>query len=176
MSAGYCTIYLKSSDDKLNNNLHLLPCSVDYDGSAKTHSYFVPVRKEDDTYEANFRGRRLCGRKVELSEMYAGHVLGSVMASQNVEQNNAFEEKFSELQCAEDLELHTIEGFEDLIIWDHDRLPLASDDDFISSLAWLDLSTSIHADCSTVIPENNDSTAVSADDHTSSSNGDVKGE
>ncbi|KAJ2807331.1 hypothetical protein H4R20_001324 [Coemansia guatemalensis] len=153
-SGGYRAVFLKSNDDKAARSLHLLPCSVDYDGSAKTNSYFVPVRKADDTYEANFRGRRLCGRRVVLPETFSGHVLGSVAASQSVERNNAFEEQFSELQCAEDLELHTIEGFGEIVVWDHDRVPLASDDEFIGSLAWLDVATSIHADCSTDVPGN----------------------
>ena len=49
---------------------HLLPCDIQYDGSAPVSRYFKP-----NGDEAAFRGRHLCGMKLPLPAGYSGAVL-----------------------------------------------------------------------------------------------------
>ena len=38
---------------------HMLPCNIDYEGTAKTHMYFKPILVEDGILASTFRGRGL---------------------------------------------------------------------------------------------------------------------
>ncbi|KAJ1893874.1 hypothetical protein LPJ66_005509 [Kickxella alabastrina] len=127
--------------------LNLLPCAIKYDGAAKSDTYFLPAKQSDDTYEASFRGRQLFGCKIALPSSYVGHVLIDTTVQSNTH-DSAFESEFSEESAVEYRELLSVSSFDALTIWEHDRVPPADDDEFISSLEWIDVAASIHADCS----------------------------
>ncbi|KAJ2375801.1 hypothetical protein IW150_002344 [Coemansia sp. RSA 2607] len=131
--------------------LHLLPCSIKYDGPAKTDTYFLPVplveTGKSDTYEAAFRGRQLFGLKVTLPPSYVGQVVIETTA-QDSTHDSAFESEIAEEPAAVQRELLAVSNFEKLTVWEHDRVPAADDDEFITSLEWIDVAASIHADCS----------------------------
>ncbi|KAJ1892024.1 hypothetical protein LPJ81_005630 [Coemansia sp. IMI 209127] len=131
--------------------LHQLPCFVDYDGPSKTSVYFLPEKQADLTYEASFRGRQLCGCKITLPDSYVGHVLVESTASDHDGlQDMAFEsDDVASPTNDEQRELRSVGRFEDLTVWEHDRVPLQDDDEFICSLQWIDVASSIHADCTT---------------------------
>ncbi|KAJ2121468.1 hypothetical protein GGF48_004108, partial [Coemansia sp. RSA 921] len=114
--------------------LHLLPCSVDHNGPAKTTTYFLP-KQTGTTFEAAFRGRQIHGRSVDLPHGYAGHVVESTTGS-----FGAFENDTSAR-----VELLSVEQFTSITVWEHDQLP-RPDDEAISALAWTKVAQSIHCD------------------------------
>ncbi|KAJ2740936.1 hypothetical protein H4S06_005992 [Coemansia sp. BCRC 34490] len=130
--------------------LHQLPCSVDYDGPAKTSTYFLPEKQPDLTYSASFRGRQLCGRKVTLPDSYIGHVVVESTACNHGLPDVAFESDLppSSPTANAQRELRSVAQFEDLTVWDHDQMPLLEDDEFLCALQWIEVAGCIHADCS----------------------------
>ncbi|KAJ2538493.1 hypothetical protein EV175_006468 [Coemansia sp. RSA 1933] len=129
---------------------HQLPCFVDYDGPAKASVYFLPEKQADLTYEASFRGRQLCGRKITLPNSYVGHVLVEATTSSHDLPDMAFEsDDIASLTNDEQRELRSVGVFDELTVWEHDRLPLQDDDEFLCSLQWIDVANCIHAGCTT---------------------------
>ena len=62
------------------SSVHLLPCSIAYDGNAPVSDFFR-VKKSDDAKAADraaFRGRALQGREVVLPPQVQGLVLGKM--------------------------------------------------------------------------------------------------
>ncbi|KAJ1664906.1 hypothetical protein EV178_003690 [Coemansia sp. RSA 1646] len=150
-----------------SERLHQLPCFVDYDGPAKTSVYFLPEKQADLTYEASFRGRQLCGRKVTLPNSYIGHVLvESTALPHHGSQDMAFESDVAAATPTNDeqRELRSVGQFEELTVWEHDRVPLQDDDEFICSLQWVALANSIHADCTSTQVTSCSSEAIVAAD------------
>ncbi|KAJ1859706.1 hypothetical protein H4R99_005988 [Coemansia sp. RSA 1722] len=132
--------------------LHLLPCAIKYDGPAKTETYFIPTEQTNGTYEASFRGRQLFGRKIAIPIMYSGHVVIETAVSTNTH-DSAFETEITDE--SEQRELLTVENFNGFVVWEHDRVPAVDDDEFITSLEWIDVAASIHADCSSATDSKN---------------------
>ncbi|KAJ2716480.1 Ribonuclease H2 subunit C [Coemansia spiralis] len=142
---GYDNVDLRcSAMDTAPGTLHLLPCAIDYSGPAKTAAYFLPEKQADGTLEAAFRGRQLRGLTVTLPHKYTAHV----MMEAAVEANEAFEAAPTDGFGEEQVGLTSAEEFAELTVWEHDRLPLPADDEFIAALSWIDVAASIHADCS----------------------------
>ncbi|KAJ2658472.1 hypothetical protein IW148_004677 [Coemansia sp. RSA 1199] len=121
---------------RANADLHLLPCSVDHNGPAKTTTYFLPTKQSATTFEAAFRGRQIHGRTVDVPPGYTGHVVESTSGSTH----DAFENNTSVR-----LELLSVEQFTSITVWEHDQLP-RPDDEAISALAWTKVAQSIHCD------------------------------
>ncbi|KAJ1823009.1 hypothetical protein LPJ75_000115 [Coemansia sp. RSA 2598] len=145
-----------SAEGSSNANclLHLLPCSIKYDGPAKTETYFLPSEQPDGTYEASFRGRQLFGRKIALPDLYSGHVVIETTVPVDTH-DSAFESEIADEPETEQRELLTVENFDELMVWEHDRVPAVDDDEFIASLEWIDVAASIHADCSSATDNKN---------------------
>lgn len=61
---------LDTEEKKKAYSLHLLPCSIDYDGSAPIKSYFLA--DPEDAQVAHFRGRRLVKRDIMLPSSLVG--------------------------------------------------------------------------------------------------------
>jgi ribonuclease H2 subunit C len=59
------------------SHAHMLPCEVQYTGSAPVSQYFKPQPVEGKPQQrvAAFRGRKMCGVALELPEGYTGAVL-----------------------------------------------------------------------------------------------------
>ncbi|KAJ2769820.1 hypothetical protein IWQ57_002941 [Coemansia nantahalensis] len=143
----YDSVDLRCSAEGVGRGaLHLLPCAVDYSGPAKTAAYFLPEKKADGTLAAAFRGRQLRGLTVALPHSYTGHVMAEAAADQDgaFERDPLGDSRGSEPQLC----LASEEEFAELTVWEHDRLPLPADDEFIAALSWIDVAAHIHADCS----------------------------
>ncbi|KAJ2877888.1 hypothetical protein FB639_003584 [Coemansia asiatica] len=137
----------ENGSDNSCGSLHLLPCAIKYNGPAKTETYFLPIEQPDGTYEASFRGRQLFGRKINIPDLYSGHVVMETAIPTNTH-DSAFESEITDEPETEQRELLTVENFDELMVWEHDRVPAVDDDEFIASLEWIDIAASIHADCS----------------------------
>ncbi|KAI9504308.1 hypothetical protein GGI25_004395 [Coemansia spiralis] len=137
-------VNLETDQENKPEHLHLLPCAISYDGPAKAATYFIPEKKPDSTYEASFRGRQLCGRKITLPRSYIGHVVIESMPHGLSEL--AFENDVSDT-ASDQRELRSVAQIAGLTVWEHDTAPLENDDEFICALEWIDTAASIHADC-----------------------------
>ncbi|KAJ2744992.1 hypothetical protein GGI20_002529 [Coemansia sp. BCRC 34301] len=126
--------------------LHLLPCAVKYSGQANTDTYFLPLEQPNSTYEAALRGRQLYGRKIRLPEGYTGHIVTDSIVTNEVG-NSAFESEACDVPASELRILLSAGQFGLLTVWEHDRVPAEDDDEFITSLEWISVAASIHADC-----------------------------
>ncbi|KAJ2390613.1 hypothetical protein H4S02_001762 [Coemansia sp. RSA 2611] len=146
-------VNLKGNDEAQTVDcLHLLPCAVKYSGPASTSTYFLPQQQPNLTYEATFRGRQLLGRKVHLPENYTGHIVVDSVATGEAG-DSAFESEALDVPAAEQRVISSAGSFDSLTVWEHDRLPIEDDDEFISTLEWISVAASIHADCSDNIDE-----------------------
>ncbi|KAJ2336668.1 ssDNA endonuclease and repair protein rad10 [Coemansia sp. RSA 2673] len=91
-------------------------------------------------------GRQLHGRKVRLPENYTGHIVVDSVAS-NEASDSAFESETPDIPAAEQRVILSAGQFDSLTVWEHDRVPAEDDDEFITSLEWVTVAASIHADC-----------------------------
>ncbi|KAJ2849930.1 hypothetical protein IWW36_002279 [Coemansia brasiliensis] len=133
----YELLNLKCTQDTLTEKLHLLPCSVSHDGTART-DYFILSTEPDQTLVTSFRGRQLQGCQISLPADYTGHVVVESMAADDT----AFEDSNSKMR----LELQSTEQFDKFTVWEHDRLPQPADDEMISALKWIEVAACIHED------------------------------
>lgn len=103
---------------------HLMPLTVDYEGSASVANYFeTTVIKEEgrDTLEASFRGRPLKGLEVQLPAGYFGAIIKR--------ENNTVISKVGE--------------FNQIFYWKYDAEPFEGDP-LPSSLNWFKVSSALH--------------------------------
>ncbi|KAJ1872672.1 hypothetical protein LPJ55_002897 [Coemansia sp. RSA 990] len=124
---------LKRTQDLPTEKLHLLPCAISHDGTAKT-DYFVIAENQLVT---SFRGRQLQGCQTSLPAGYMGHIVVESAAADDA----AFEDSDSKMR----LELQSTECFDKLTVWEHDRLPQPADE-MISALQWIEVAACIHED------------------------------
>ena len=54
---------------------HLLPCDIQWSGGAPVSTYFKPKDAGNGKLDAAFRGRRLCGTRLEPPLGYTGALL-----------------------------------------------------------------------------------------------------
>ncbi|OWM74417.1 uncharacterized protein C12B10.15c [Punica granatum] len=123
----------------LTGGVHLLPCTVKYDGPCSVSDYFKPklAGMEVDgltVEEAHFRGRKLQGASISFPHGYSGLVISKrtsdkTSASGSSEENrNLWEIKAK---------------FERMTYWNHDSVP-SKDDPISRSLHWLPLAEVLH--------------------------------
>eukprot|EP00884_Botryococcus_braunii_P009451 jgi/Botrbrau1/18507/Bobra.0072s0085.1 len=117
--------------------LHLLPCSIQYEGEAKVSGYFQPVstgRSVDGLaiLNARFRGRILQGAAISLPENFVGYITKPSSISEPISHQQEVEETFR-----------------DFAYWNHERPP-AKGDPLRKCFEWLELATEVH---SAVTPE-----------------------
>ena len=64
--------------ERTESTVHMLPCSLNFDGSAPVSDYFKikPVEGSKNLKESHFRGRALVGVQVPLPEGVKGIVVG----------------------------------------------------------------------------------------------------
>ena len=60
-----------SDDGKINSVVHLLPCDIEFNGSAPVNSYFQTNSKDGEAV-AHFRGRLLVEKRIALPEGVTG--------------------------------------------------------------------------------------------------------
>ncbi|XP_075692998.1 ribonuclease H2 subunit C [Rhinoderma darwinii] len=110
--------------------LHLLPCQIQSQGTAKVGEYFSPaVREEPGGKEVSFRGRMLRGQEVSLPAGFMGIVL-----------------KENPKPCSEEEDrcLNVRSTFQSFTQWNLEIAPSA-DDVLVMSLAWPKIASAIHA-------------------------------
>ena len=139
--AGVASSAKSSGCDNNDNNktaaasIHLLPCSIEFDGAARVSDYFKPRRVANGnggtSLEATLRGRLLRGKACPLPEGVEGFVLqqdnvrlGSVGKQQNYATSKG--------------------SFKELTYWNHDVVP-SSMDYVPQALRWFDISRIAHA-------------------------------
>lgn len=104
--------------------VHLLPCSLDFEGTAKVSHYFestIDKKPKKDTLTASFRGKPLEGHVVSIPKSHIGLVL----------------------KKGEEGKLITRSTFSEVTSWKWDQNP-KSCDNFASSLDWIDIASAIH--------------------------------
>ncbi|KAK9723388.1 hypothetical protein K7432_001995 [Basidiobolus ranarum] len=110
-----------------SNNIHLLPCKIEYDGAAKVDAFFLTQPESESVSTSSFRGRALKSKTVSLPEGYKGYVFRE---SKNYEEDNR-------VWCATG-------KFDEFQVWNHDAEPTTSNDNFVKALDWLRVSELIH--------------------------------
>ncbi|XP_043477755.1 ribonuclease H2 subunit C [Leptopilina heterotoma] len=116
--------------------LHLMPCKIHGDESAKVSSYFEPyIRQEnDECLQATFRGYLLQGKKVTVPKGYSGITFFEYKKpdTENTERNIYSNGKFSEFTY-----------------WNYDKIP-SKNDALVAALDWIDIAEALH------VPEKSD--------------------
>ena len=104
-----------------DSTVHLLPCAIEYDGTAPVKSFFRVSTEADGTHRSHFRGRELRGKLVDLPDTVEGLCVGDSGGMR-----------------------WRVEGhFSAMHVWEHDTLPdLAPVKD---CLAWFDLADAVHS-------------------------------
>ena len=117
---------------------NILPCSIKHNGAVETHArYWSPAGADDGSATAYFRGRKLRGRHVKVSEGYQGVVLERteklVPQKRPTEEHLRLEEEVDgdvEMEMEKQVEVKMMErkaGFEEILVWGHEMAP--EDDD-----------------------------------------------
>ena len=103
-------------DEKEGSKVHLLPCTINYNGPAPIDCYFIPEESlETKEITSNFRGRKLVGKEVKLPEERHGYIL----------------ESFNKNKI-------TINStFQSITVWEHDIQP--DTQLLLQSLNWFDI-------------------------------------
>lgn len=114
---------------------NLIPCHIQYNGSANTKDFFTTSRTTETTDEgkvneiAYFRGLRLVGEKFDLNKKgYTGYLINKSESIERVQSNNTdvYDEEVSYVQ--QDEELVTVNTynptamFNDFIVYGHDMI------------------------------------------------------
>ncbi|KAJ9162185.1 hypothetical protein NKR19_g1555 [Coniochaeta hoffmannii] len=127
---------------------HLLPCRVHYDGPVEpAQSYWSPIRKEDGTRIAYFRGRKLHGRAIKLPEGYQGVVVEKQSpqpVAAEPEQGVVDLEQESAEERVPLGNLKTRAEFEEFVVWGHEAMADATSDPYMRIEEWTQLAEQIH--------------------------------
>ena len=102
--------------------IHLLPCSIDYDGSAPVNSFFHVAQEADGTLTSHLRGRELKGKVYTLEKSTATDPL---TAKNGTEVDVPHRESVVGLCIGQSADSKwTVEGhFAAIRVWEHDTLP-----------------------------------------------------
>ncbi|EXC24752.1 hypothetical protein L484_018466 [Morus notabilis] len=123
----------------LSGKIHLLPCSIKFDGPCSVSHYFRPKPTEMEVEglrvdEAHFRGRKLQGTTISLPEAYSGLVLGKKGLGKRKASNMSEGNK----NCWE-----MNAKFRNITYWKHDSLP-SQHDPFLRSFHWFAVAKAMH--------------------------------
>lgn len=121
---------IKFSEKTLNNNsvdCHLIACKVKANCEANVDNYFKPTISESDKEKSvllsSFRGRPLCGTKLDLPQNCTAFVV-------NKSKNNK--------------DLFAKQSFKQITHWNLDKIPSDSDS-LPQTLQWIQISDAIHS-------------------------------
>ncbi|EDV23685.1 Ribonuclease H2 subunit C [Trichoplax sp. H2] len=122
-------IVIQDFSERKCAKLHLLPCTIDYNGQANIDSYFEPtIKKNGEDLSATYRGRPLCGAKMEVPDNYIGCVLKET------------QKPFGE---DEDRRLKISSHFKELTYWNLDNRTSVNDK-LQKAILWTKIATAIH--------------------------------
>lgn len=116
----------------MSGKVHLLPCSVKFDGACSVSQYFRPKPTELEVEglrvdEAHFRGRKLQGTSIALPQGFSGFVL---------QKKGLGKRKASDMFEGSENCWETNAKFRNITYWKHDSLP-SQHDTFLRSFHWL---------------------------------------
>lgn len=123
--------------------VHMLPCEVQFTGSAPVGAYFKPKQK-GAAVEACFRGRQLRGRRVKPPSGFVGAILQDTAAGNC---HDGEQRKW----------LHK-SSFDDFTYWQHDDAPTGSEPPF-KAMRFAGLASVLHAAPEDPLPEESEATA-----------------
>ncbi|XP_015605875.1 ribonuclease H2 subunit C [Cephus cinctus] len=111
--------------------LHLMPCKIDGDETAKVSKYFTPYISEvnDDYKQATFRGYPLQGRKIKVPKGYTGYT---------------FYEYEKPVANNTDRNLYSTGKFSEFTYWNYDKIP-SRNDALSGALDWIDIAEALHS-------------------------------
>lgn len=142
-----------------SNDVHLLPCSISFNGPAPVSDYFKPKIADSiiegvEVKEAAFRGRKLLGRTTKLPPGYCGFLLEKGAPTE------AGRRERKRLDDADTVDLWNAKAmFKDITYWRHDDNPhsIESGHKFFD---WLHLAAMMHTPVSAeeVLTEQNRTT------------------
>ncbi|KAM1234972.1 hypothetical protein ACFX2I_004499 [Malus domestica] len=123
----------------LSGQVHLLPCSIKFNGPSSVSQYFKPkstgIESEGlRTQEAYFRGRKLQGASIPIPDGYSGFVLGK----KSLGKRKASDNSDGSSNCWE-----MNAKYKSITYWNHDCLP-SQDDAFLRCFHWLSVAKSMH--------------------------------
>lgn len=112
------------------NQMHLLPCRVEYNGTAEVAKYFHSSVRDDENEQltASFRGRPLNGQALRLPAGYTGFVLK--------ESRRPFVEE-------EDRNVNITHKFKELTYWNLDKTTSVNDN-LQRALGWAAIAKAVH--------------------------------
>lgn len=116
-----------------DTKIHLLPFSIDREGTINTKEYFS-VEKDNDQYETTMLGRKLVGTPVTLVENTVGHVWEKKPTDHY---NDEEEEDETSTWSKTNI---TIEEF---MLWKKDRAPNAQDPRINTLNNWMDITQTV---------------------------------
>ncbi|XP_050105733.1 uncharacterized protein LOC126585371 isoform X1 [Malus sylvestris] len=124
----------------LSGQVHLLPCSIKFNGPSSVSQYFKPKSTAEGieseglrTQEAYFRGRKLQGASIPIPDGYSGFVLGK----KSLGKRKASDNSDGSSNCWE-----MNAKYKSITYWNHDSLP-SQDDAFLRCFHWLSVAKSI---------------------------------
>ena len=106
--------------------VHYNPFSIEYDGHADVSSYFI-VSEEENVLKSSFRGRRLVGKKIPLTNGVQGHIVCNGKSSNN------------------GAGIESLDTFNEVIIWEHDVPP--ADRMITDALEWIECAAAVSSFC-----------------------------
>ncbi|XP_011136058.1 ribonuclease H2 subunit C isoform X1 [Harpegnathos saltator] len=113
-----------------DSEVHLMPCKIHGDESAKVSSFFKPyMRKVDEEYyECSFRGYPLQGKKITVPAGYKGMIF--------------MENKKTDTE-GKNRNLYRTGTFSQFTYWNYDRIP-SKNDALSAALDWIDIADALH--------------------------------
>lgn len=114
---------------KTASDIHLLPCTINYDGPAPINSFFQVTKAEkNEQLVSHFRGRELKGKEFKLKDGVIG--LNTIQVSEAAASN-------------QETVWETAGVFDNIKVWDHDVEPNLV---FMEEcMDWFEVSQSIHS-------------------------------
>lgn len=134
---------IHTSEDVPKVHANIIPCHVQYNGTANTKDYFTPSKKQETLHNgqqsqvAYFRGCKLVGEDTDIKDDYTGYLINKT-------------ESLARSEDAESEEYVTVNTytpvakFEELTVYGHDSAPeLTNQWGLIKE--WKDISEVIHS-------------------------------
>ncbi|OMP86170.1 hypothetical protein BK809_0003339 [Diplodia seriata] len=131
---------------------NLLPCRIDHNGPVNaTDRYWRPEEEDgvlqDGKQTAYFRGRKLCGRKLQLPDGYRGALLNNTnrLLPQTDAAGGAEAEEGEDGQQHIELRLMEEVGeFDEVVVWGHEVAPDETEDAYSKGInEWISFAESV---------------------------------
>ena len=141
---------LRTDEPSSLSTVHLLPCSIEYNGTAPVKSFFHISRAGDNTLRSHLRGRELKGRELEINSSYSRDIAekskndGAAAATITATTATAAGTGGLVGLCIGDKgnKSWVVEGhFSTINVWEHDSLPDLSHID--DCLSWFSIADSV---------------------------------